>query len=113
MAEQITILGDGAMATVCSILLTSNGHRVTMWGAFEESIERLMQDREQRRLLPSGCSIVLVTALVDDDLAGGLMTLAARHPVTVIAVGQPIDLPPGIDVHHLGERFSLRDEALG
>src|SRR5256714_6146352 len=52
MAETITILGDGAMATVCSILLTQGGNAVTMWGAFEESIEQLMQDREQRRLLP-------------------------------------------------------------
>src|SRR5215212_9366090 len=52
MPEQITILGDGAMATVCSILLTQGGHRVTMWGAFEESIERLIQNREQSRLLP-------------------------------------------------------------
>src|SRR6187401_72653 len=52
MAEHVTILGDGAMATVCSILLTQGGHDVTMWGAFEASIERLMQDREQRRLLP-------------------------------------------------------------
>src|ERR1700761_6745501 len=52
MAEHVTIIGDGAMATVCSILLTQGGHRVTMWGAFEESIEQLLQDREQRRLLP-------------------------------------------------------------
>jgi glycerol-3-phosphate dehydrogenase (NAD(P)+) len=52
MAERVTIVGDGAMATVCSMLLTQGGHGVTMWGAFEESIERLMQDREQRRLLP-------------------------------------------------------------
>src|SRR6185503_14463036 len=52
MKERVTILGDGAMATVCSILLTQGGHEVTMWGAFEESIERLIQDREQRRLLP-------------------------------------------------------------
>src|SRR5687768_7286821 len=52
MHERVTILGDGAMATVCSILLTTGGHAVTMWGAFEESIERLMQDREQTRLLP-------------------------------------------------------------
>ena len=47
----ITILGDGAMATVCSILLTSGGADVTMWGAFEESIERLVQNRENERLL--------------------------------------------------------------
>jgi glycerol-3-phosphate dehydrogenase (NAD(P)+) len=52
MPEQVTILGDGAMATVCSILLTEGGHGVTMWGAFEESIEQLLQEREQRRLLP-------------------------------------------------------------
>src|SRR3954471_12709239 len=52
MPERITILGDGAMATVCSILLTSGDHAVTMWGAFEESIETLLQDRENRRLLP-------------------------------------------------------------
>jgi glycerol-3-phosphate dehydrogenase (NAD(P)+) len=50
--QRVTILGDGAMATVCSILLTTGGHQVTMWGALEESIERLLQDREQRRLLP-------------------------------------------------------------
>ena len=52
MPESVTILGDGAMATVCSILLTQGGHAVTMWGAFEESIERLIQNREQSRLLP-------------------------------------------------------------
>jgi glycerol-3-phosphate dehydrogenase (NAD(P)+) len=51
MPERVTILGDGAMATVCSILLTQGGHHVTMWGAFEESIERLMQNRENQRLL--------------------------------------------------------------
>jgi glycerol-3-phosphate dehydrogenase (NAD(P)+) len=52
MAERATILGDGAMATVCSILLTQGGHDVTMWGAFEESIDRLLQNRENQRLLP-------------------------------------------------------------
>lgn len=52
MSERITILGDGAMATVCSILLTHAGHEVTMWGAFEESIQRLIQNRENQRLLP-------------------------------------------------------------
>src|SRR3954467_6025543 len=51
MSERITILGDGAMATVCSMLLTQGGHNVTMWGAFEESIERLMQNRENAKLL--------------------------------------------------------------
>src|SRR6476469_4114056 len=52
MAEHVTILGDGAMATVCSILLTQGGHAVTMWGAFEDAIDRLQPHREQSKLLP-------------------------------------------------------------
>ena len=79
MAEQVTILGDGAMATVCSILLTENGHGVTMWGAFEESIEQLMQDREQRRLLP-GVRVPQTVRLTANDaecFAGATMILSA------------------------------------
>ena len=79
MPEQITILGDGAMATVCSILLTAGGHGVTMWGAFEESIDRLLQDREQRRLLP-GVSIPPTVRLTANDAAafrGTTMVLSA------------------------------------
>src|ERR1700683_4379422 len=52
MAERVTIVGDGAMATVCSILLSQGGHEVTLWGVFEESINRLIQNRENQRLLP-------------------------------------------------------------
>lgn len=79
MAEHVTILGDGAMATVCSILLTTGGHGVTMWGAFEESIERLMQDREQRRLLP-GVKVpagVRLTANDADCFAAATMVVSA------------------------------------
>src|SRR3954464_5426246 len=67
MHERVTIIGDGAMATVCAILLTQNGHDVTMWGAFEESIERLIQDREQRRLLP-GVSVPPKVHLTANDV---------------------------------------------
>jgi glycerol-3-phosphate dehydrogenase (NAD(P)+) len=79
MAEQVTILGDGAMATVCSILITQGGHRATMWGAFEESIERLIQNREQSRLLP-GVKVpadVRLTANDADAFAGATMILSA------------------------------------
>src|SRR5437660_615408 len=79
MPEQVTILGDGAIATVCSILLTSGGHGVSMWGAFEESIEQLLQDREQRKLLP-GVRVpraVRLTANDADCFAGCTMILSA------------------------------------
>src|SRR5690349_23660581 len=77
--EHVTILGDGAMATVCSILLTAGGHGVTMWGAFEESIERLIQNREQSRLLP-GVKVpasVRLTANDNDCFAGCTLVLSA------------------------------------
>jgi glycerol-3-phosphate dehydrogenase (NAD(P)+) len=79
MSERVTILGDGAMATVCSILLTQGGHAVTMWGAFEESIDRLRQNRENQRLLP-GTSIpqsVRLTANDHDAFDGCTMILSA------------------------------------
>ena len=79
MAEHVTILGDGAMATVCSILLTQGGHRVTIWGAFEESIERLVQNREQSKLLP-GARIppnVRLTANDAECFNGATMVLSA------------------------------------
>jgi glycerol-3-phosphate dehydrogenase (NAD(P)+) len=66
MPERVTILGDGAMATVCSILLSQGGHGVTMWGAFEESIERLIQNRENQRLL-RGAKIPPDVRLTADD----------------------------------------------
>src|SRR5215218_4499105 len=79
MPENVTILGDGAMATVCSILLTQGGHRVTMWGAFEESIERLLQNRENARLL-KGARIpdeVRLTANDAQCFGGATMVLNA------------------------------------
>ena len=79
MPETITILGDGAMATVCSILLTNGGHTVKIWGAFEESIELLLQDRENRKLLP-GIKLppqVLLTANDAECFQGATMILCA------------------------------------
>ncbi len=79
MSERITILGDGAMATVCSILLTTGGHEVTLWGAFEDSVEALLQDREQRKLLP-GVKIppqVRLTANDADCFDGATLILSA------------------------------------
>jgi glycerol-3-phosphate dehydrogenase (NAD(P)+) len=79
MPERVTILGDGAMATVCSILLTQGGHHVTMWGAFEESIERLMQNRENQRLL-KGVRVPDEVKLTANDHAafdGATMILSA------------------------------------
>jgi glycerol-3-phosphate dehydrogenase (NAD(P)+) len=102
MGESITILGDGAMATVCSILLTAGGHSVTMWGAFEGHIEELLQDREQRKLLP-GVKVpgsVRLTANDGECFAGATMILNAIPSQYVRSVFERLSghVPPGVPV---------------
>jgi glycerol-3-phosphate dehydrogenase (NAD(P)+) len=50
MTKQITIVGDGAMGTVCAMLLDACGSKVRIWGAFAEDIERMAQTRENFRM---------------------------------------------------------------
>ena len=52
MATKIAILGDGAMGTACSIILSANGHEVTLWSAVEGQAAELQEARENRRFLP-------------------------------------------------------------
>ena len=51
-AMNVTIISDGGMATVSSILVAENGHRVRLWGFFPEVVAQLQQCRENRRYLP-------------------------------------------------------------
>lgn len=110
MPERVTILGDGAMATVCAILLCAGGHEVTMWGAFAESIERLKQNREQQRLLAGvkvpecvtltandadafeGCSLIL-TAVPTQYMRSVWERLRGYVPVTmpIVSVAKGIE----------------------
>jgi glycerol-3-phosphate dehydrogenase (NAD(P)+) len=79
MGERVTILGNGAMATVCSLLLRHGGHDVTMWGAFPEAIASLQHNREQVRLLP-GIRVpdeVRLTSRDDDAFADATLVLVA------------------------------------
>lgn len=50
--QQITIIGDGAMATVCALLLESKGRTVTMWSPLPDQIAEVIQTRENKRYLP-------------------------------------------------------------
>ncbi|MEX2236547.1 MAG: DUF58 domain-containing protein [Dehalococcoidia bacterium] len=68
-------------------------------------LEQMLE--EQRRLLPSGCSLVLVTALLDRPLTATLLNLASRHPISVVAVGDQIEAPEGLDVTNIGSAFRL------
>ncbi len=52
MVRSISIIGDGAMATVCALLLHGRGLQVRIWGAFAEHMADLVQVRENNRYLP-------------------------------------------------------------
>jgi glycerol-3-phosphate dehydrogenase (NAD(P)+) len=64
--EQICIIGNGAMATVCSIILAQNGHRVAMWGHNAKSVEKLQETRINDRLL-AGVKIPDSVRLTSDE----------------------------------------------
>jgi glycerol-3-phosphate dehydrogenase (NAD(P)+) len=78
-SEQISIIGNGAMATVCSIILAQNGHRATMWGHNPASIAKLKETRENDRLL-AGVKIpdgVRLTSDESDCFEGATLILSA------------------------------------
>ena len=53
MPEKVAILGSGAMATACSILLADHaGQRVTIWSRDPEHARAMSETRENQRLLP-------------------------------------------------------------
>jgi glycerol-3-phosphate dehydrogenase (NAD(P)+) len=52
MAYNVTIIGDGAMATACSLLLTETGHNVTLFSAFPDYLDQLRRTRDNVRFLP-------------------------------------------------------------
>ncbi|MBB6429297.1 NAD(P)H-dependent glycerol-3-phosphate dehydrogenase [Algisphaera agarilytica] len=50
--QNVTFVGDGAMATVLALLLESRGLNVTVWGPTAENVAEVIQTRENRRYLP-------------------------------------------------------------
>ncbi len=50
--QYITVIGDGAMATVMALLLESQGRPVTVWGHDPDQVAQLIQTRENRLYLP-------------------------------------------------------------
>ncbi|MET0067185.1 MAG: NAD(P)H-dependent glycerol-3-phosphate dehydrogenase [Candidatus Thiodiazotropha sp.] len=50
--KTIAVLGAGSWGTALAILLSSNGHRVRLWGHLREEVEALGEARENRHYLP-------------------------------------------------------------
>lgn len=63
------------------------------------------------RNLPYGATMVVITALPEEETIKTLLILRDRqHPVTVLTVGErPTQMPSGLQVYHLGGKDAWRD----
>jgi glycerol-3-phosphate dehydrogenase (NAD(P)+) len=121
-----TIIGDGAMATVCSMLLCEKGYAVRVWGAFPEYIDELRRTRENRKYLP-GVHFpagVEFTAADDQAFRGAFLIVSAvpcqylRSVWTRLRPHAPRDLPivsvtKGIEVATLLRPTQVIRDVLG
>ncbi len=69
MGRTVTIIGDGAMATICALLACEKGYPVRMWGAFPDYLEQLRSTRENRKYLPGARFPESVEFTADDACA--------------------------------------------
>ena len=101
MSEKIVIIGDGAMGTVCALLLAHNGHDVTLWSYAAEHTESLRRDRENVRFLPGVALPESLNFTCEDDaiFEGADLALSAvpcvflRQVWQRLAVRVPAALP--------------------
>ncbi|MHC5110729.1 MAG: NAD(P)H-dependent glycerol-3-phosphate dehydrogenase [Planctomycetota bacterium] len=64
--ERASVVGDGAMGTLCSMLLSGRGSKVLLWGRDPEHVATISEARENRRFLP-GYTLDDQVTLVSDD----------------------------------------------
>lgn len=69
MFKKITIIGDGAMGTVCAMLLASKGLSVTMWGYDREQLNEIRDKKENVKFLPGYKLSEKVDFVADDSKA--------------------------------------------
>ncbi|MCL2088246.1 MAG: NAD(P)-dependent glycerol-3-phosphate dehydrogenase [Oscillospiraceae bacterium] len=76
---KITILGSGGFGTALAVAAYSSGNEVTLWSAFEEELEGIRKDGENKRLLP-GVDVPGEITLSSD------ITRAANSDMVIFAV---------------------------
>lgn len=102
MAETIGIIGDGAMATVCGVVLSSNGHRVRLFSMFPDHLAEMREVRRNQRYLPevSLPDDIELTDNVGTATKGATMILSAMPCQFIRTWWEPIAgaLPRGVPI---------------
>ncbi len=100
-AENVCIIGDGSMGTVCALLLEGRGLRVTLWGHNPQTVATLIQTRENSRYLP-GYRIPESVRLTDqqalalrgcDLVVSAVPTQFMRSVWQLLVAHLPLDVP--------------------
>ena len=71
MSGQVSVIGDGAMGTLCAIMLAENGIAVRLWSAFPAAAQELARTRENSRFLPGSKLDESVVVTAEDAKAFG------------------------------------------
>ena len=79
----IGVIGAGSWGTALALLLSKNGHKVTVWSIMEQEIEMLSKEREHKDKLPG-------VKLPDDmEFTTDLEATVKKSEVLVLAVPSP------------------------
>ncbi len=70
-----TIIGDGAMGTMCALVLAQRGTRVALWGRSADRVATLISDRENKQYLPGHSFPDLIDVTADPAEAIGASQL--------------------------------------
>ena len=124
--KAITILGDGAMASVCALLLESKGHKVTLWGPFADHIELMIQTRRNQRYLPGyvlpggirlmgedGAAMVgaeLIVSAIPTQFIRSAWTRLGKHAPQGIPI---VSVAKGIETQTMLRPTQIIEEVLG
>ena len=100
MIKRAAIIGDGAMGTLASLLLSHNGVACSLWSAFEEQAADLQRHRENRRFLPGfplpkSLKISTEAQAVTNGAELVVLAVPSRHLRKVLA-GLKDALPPEV-----------------
>jgi glycerol-3-phosphate dehydrogenase (NAD(P)+) len=84
MPKRAAIIGDGAMGTLCSLLLSGNGWACSLWAAFEEHVADMRRSGENKRFLPGfklpeGLTITADAAQATSDAGLVVIAVPTRH----------------------------------
>lgn len=124
--SRASIIGDGAMGTVCALILAEKGVAVRLWSNFPQQADELRRDRENRRFLPGHPlpDNIVVTSVPEEAFADPQIVVSAvpcqfiRGVWTRLKASAPAGVPvvsvsKGVEIASLMTPSELLHDVLG